>query len=290
MPKDRVSEEVLEEVLAVHDLAGGPDPEPDPDPESGPDQEMLAQETDEPGDPPGPSPDTDREAVLAPPQQKKKKRTYMTKNRLRQGADSFTDAIDWQTARIMRARGDTYAEIGAFFGCSTQTVTARFSREGWAKEIDAMHQAFQSRLEDSANASVQRLVEQGKTYREKLARASLVFADSVAKMNGAQLMAKAKDIGTLNNVARQTLGLDEGDKDQKTIVNIGFLSQIAEEQAVALPLAAGSRSTGALHPPSPLPTEDPLPPPPAPLLLCPATVPLPLSSSVGAADSVSVET
>jgi hypothetical protein len=224
MTKDKPSEEFLEEVLAIHDTPPGDDPgespEPGPvDPEPGP------------GEPSQEFPDPETPDASTPDAQKKKRKTYMNKARLKKGADQFTDAINWAQARIMRARGDTYADIAAFLGCPIQSLTARFSREGWNKEIEAMHAAFRERLEQSTTSSISKITEQAKTYREKLARASLVFADSVSKMNGPQLMAKAKDISSLNAVARQTLGMDETKNDQKAIVNIAFLSSIAEEQA-----------------------------------------------------------
>jgi hypothetical protein len=222
---DQPSEEFLDTVLALHnsDPALPPeDPAIDPaiDPEAAGSE--VASSASTPDSPESPDPES--------PPAKKKKRSYATKKRMKSGTDTFTDSIDWMLARIRRARGDTYADIAADMGCGVQTLTARFSREGWAREIDALHEAAQARFESATNAAVSKLVEQGKSYREKMARASLVFADSVAKMNGPQLLSKAKDISSLNSVARQTLGLDQGDKESKTIVNIGFLSQLAEEQ------------------------------------------------------------
>jgi hypothetical protein len=263
-PSQGPSEEFLDAVLAIHDreavepgaVPGGP---PGDDRPAAPDSEASSAST---------SPETDQDrpetAVQEPPA--KKRRTYATKKRMKAGTDTFGESIDWMLARIRRARGDTYAEIAADIGCSTQTLTARFSREGWAKEIDALHEAAQRRFEDATQTAITKLVEQGKSYREKMARASLVFADSVAKMNGAQLLAKAKDISSLNTVARQTLGLDEDDKDQKTIVNIGFLAQRAEDQGVAL-----SASTSSALPP---PTLD-LPPSEAEVVPLPSPSPSP---------------
>ena len=255
------SEEFLDTVLAIHDREvfeppASPDPA-SPDPAS-PDSEASTAST-LPDTESGPDPKTNPA---------KKRRTYATKKRMKAGTDVFKESIDWMLARIRRARGDTYAEIAADLGCSTQTLTARFSREGWAKEIDALHEAAQRRFEDATKTAVTKLVEQGKTYREKMARASLVFADSVAAMNGPQLLAKAKDISSLNTVARQTLGLDSDDKDQRTVVNIGFLSQRAEEQGVAISasmaqpppppiidLLPDRGDDDPLPSPSPLPTE-----------------------------------
>ena len=259
-PSQGPSEEFLDAVLAIHDREA---------------DEPGAAPGETPGDPGPAAPDTEASGASTAPETNqgpdpetppaKKRRSYATKKRMKAGTDTFQDSIDWMLARIRRARGDTYAEIAADLGCSTQTLTARFSREGWAKEIDALHEAAQRRFEDATRTAVTKLVEQGKTYREKMARASLVFADSVAKMNGAQLLAKAKDISSLNTVARQTLGLDSDDKDQKTIVNIGFLSQRAEEQSVAL----GASASPALPPPTiDLPPDgaDSVPPPsPLPL-------------------------
>lgn len=251
------SEEFLDTVLAIHDREvfepGEAPGEPGP---ASPDSEASTAST-LPDTESGPDPETNPA---------KKRRTYATKKRMKAGTDVFKESIDWMLARIRRARGDTYAEIAADLGCSTQTLTARFSREGWAKEIDALHEAAQRRFEDATKTAVTKLVEQGKTYREKMARASLVFADSVAAMNGPQLLAKAKDISSLNTVARQTLGLDSDDKDQRTVVNIGFLSQRAEEQGVAISASMAQ----PLSPPTidllpdrgdddPLPSPSPLP-------------------------------
>lgn len=241
--KDKPSEEFLDEVLAIHDTPPGDlpgdSPEPGPDPEPGaPGQEFQdpLKYTNTLGDlePDSGTPDASTRETSTPDAGKKKRKTYMNKARLKKGADQFSDAIDWAQARIMRARGDTYADIAAFLGCPIQSLTARFSREGWNKEIEAMHAAFRERLEQGTQASISKITEQAKTYREKLARASLVFADSVSKMNGQQLMAKAKDISSLNSVARQTLGMDETKTDQKAIVNIAFLSSIAEEQQASI--------------------------------------------------------
>ena len=181
--KDKPSEEFLEEVLAIHDTPPGDDPGESPEP--GP-VDPVTPET-EPGNPSQEFPDPETPDASTPDAGKKKRKTYMNKARLKKGADQFSDAIDWAQARIMRARGDTYADIAAFLGCPIQSLTARFSREGWNKEIEAMHAAFRERLEQGTQASISRITEQAKTYREKLARASLVFADSVSKMNGQQI-------------------------------------------------------------------------------------------------------
>ena len=255
---DQPSEEFLDAVLAIHDRdPAAPADSPDNHPADSPD--VAGSEA---GDGASTTAASDQDGLTESPEsaKPKKRRAYATKKRMKAGTNTFKESIDWMLARIRRARGDTYAEIAADIGCSVQTLTARFSREGWAREIDALHEAAQRRFENATNAAVTKLVEQGKTYKEKMARASLVFADSVAQMTGQQLLAKAKDISSLNSVARQTLGLDEGDKESKTIVNIGFLSQLAEEQGVAISASRGPEPLPAIEVEA-LPEAESVPPP-----------------------------
>jgi hypothetical protein len=129
------------------------------------------------------------------------------------------NAYDWPAMRIAFVQGLTTQEISQQFNCPYGTVNARCSREKWSlmRPDNFMHKAVKTAAEVAENVWAAR----GKAYRDMVYEKAKVALEKSAVAPPKTW----KDLEVADRVARRTIGLDNEQAQNSTIVNLAVLNR-----------------------------------------------------------------
>ena len=132
----------------------------------------------------------------------------------------------WEQIKTARASGIGLREIARNMDIPQGTVLARAKREGWTQQIQSAKALV--KREDApvvtATAAVAITMQQrGERHVERMAGVSERGVDHIETMQGSEILARVNQIEKLDEVARRTFGLSDGDSHGNVMVNLAIL-------------------------------------------------------------------
>lgn len=145
---------------------------------------------------------------------------------------------DWPSIRMLYATGTTFPALAESTGIPLGTITARSSREGWDTDRKRLKE-----LADQARLKSQELLatmpERAKNWVSRVAEQAdrglrVIEKEPIESLKDVTRVTSALD--QVDKVARRSYGLDQDGAVNRTIVNLGFLSDYAPESLGEKPL------------------------------------------------------
>lgn len=134
--------------------------------------------------------------------------------------------VDWHGIRLLFATGTTLEEISENTKIPIGTLHARSSREGWGKDRERV-EALAVEAREKTQALIASMPQRGQNWVHRVAQQT-DRAMNIIEQEPIETLADVKKVtgvlDSVDRVARRSYGLDEENAANKTIVNLGFLS------------------------------------------------------------------
>jgi hypothetical protein len=128
-------------------------------------------------------------------------------------------------AKLAVAGGSTIKSAADRFGLSFEALRKRAQREKWPSAARVNREAERIITTRATEALAEPIAENASRYTENLSRAGVRFSETVAGLDGQELLKRSRDIAALDGVARKALGLDQ-EKPNANAINIAVLGDL----------------------------------------------------------------
>jgi len=129
-----------------------------------------------------------------------------------------------ETAKLTVAMGSTVKEAAESLGLPYEAIRKRAQREKWPSSSRVNREAEKIITAQTTTALAESVAERGSRYEENISQAGLRMSETVARLDGTELLKRSRDIAALDSVARKALGLDKAEQDRNAI-NIAILGE-----------------------------------------------------------------
>jgi transposase-like protein len=133
-------------------------------------------------------------------------------------------------AKLAIAGGSTIKAAADRFGISFEALRKRAQREKWPSAARVNREAERIVSSLAISALAEPIAENASRYTENLSRAGIRFSETVAGLDGQELLKRSRDIAALDAVSRKALGLDQ-EKTSPNAINIAVLGEIGVSES-----------------------------------------------------------
>lgn len=135
------------------------------------------------------------------------------------------DSHSVAAAKLAIAGGSTIKAAADRFGLSFEALRKRAQREKWPSVARVNREADRIITKRVTEALAEPVAEKAARYTENISKAGLRMSETVAGLDGSELLKRSRDIAALDSVARKALGLDK-EATNANAINIALLGDV----------------------------------------------------------------